>query len=118
VALPCLAVNGSPKCSRLRIAQKLPIVTRPARVNFTRSGKECSRRRITNLLFRVVALRRMALGNRAGPFSKTPPTTTLSKVVNGLVYGSILLAAAVSSDPVLNPEARSDVWKVGVHHGP
>jgi hypothetical protein len=51
----------------------------------------------------------MNLGNRAGPFPKSLPTTTLSKVFNGLVYGSSLLAAAVSSNHVLNPAARSDI---------
>jgi hypothetical protein len=51
----------------------------------------------------------MTLGNKAGPFPKTPPTTTMSKVVNGLVYGSSLLAAAVSSDYVFNPEAPGDI---------
>jgi hypothetical protein len=111
-SFPCLAVNGSPTRSRVRVAQKLPIVPRPARVNFTRFGMEYSRRRITHLLLRVVALRRMTFGNRAGPFPKTPRTTTLSKVVNGLVYGSSLLAAAVSSDHVFKPEARSDILKL------
>jgi hypothetical protein len=51
----------------------------------------------------------MTLGNIAGPFPKTPPTTTLSKVVNGLVYGYGLLAAAVCSDHVFNPEARRTI---------
>jgi hypothetical protein len=66
-------------------------------------------------MFRVVALRRMTLGNSAGPFSKTPPTTTLSKVVNGLVYGSSLLTAAVSSDHAFIPEARRAIGAVSAH---
>jgi hypothetical protein len=51
----------------------------------------------------------MTLRNRVGMFPKTLPTATLSRLVNDLVNGSSLLAAAVRTDHVLYPEARSDV---------
>jgi hypothetical protein len=51
----------------------------------------------------------MTLANRAGPFPKSPHGAALLEIENGLVYGSIFLTAAVSSDHVSNPEALNDI---------
>jgi hypothetical protein len=56
----------------------------------------------------------MTLGIRAGQFTKISLTAALFRIVNGLVYASSLLPAAVSSDPILNPKALSDIHFYGL----